>query len=192
MKSKIFLLALLFFLKASAVISSEKGMPQLNTEFWIAQIFWLIIIFSILYVVCWKLFIPKISDSIENRRVKIMNDLNETQNLKEQAEKKLLEYEKIIQNSKNEAKKAIEESRKKVENEIKIKRKKFFDEIEKELMKAEKEIKELKTTSLSKIEAVATEITKEITKKIINTEVNTSNVLAIVQSISKKNMEKHK
>ena len=192
MKSKIFLLVLLFFLRANSVISSEKGMPQLNPEFWIAQIFWLIIIFSILYVVCWKLFIPKISDSIENRRVKIMNDLNETQNLKEQAEKKLLEYEKIIQNSKNEAKKAIEESRKKVENEIKIKRKKFFDEIEKELMKAEKEIKELKTTSLSKIEAVATEITKEITKKIINTEVNTSNVLAIVQSISKKNMEKHK
>ena len=110
MKNKLLLLAFVFISKASLVFGSEKGMPQLNPEFWIAQIFWLLIIFSILYVVIWRLFIPKIADSIENRRVKIMNDLNETQNLKEQAEKKLSEYEKIIQDSKNEAGKIIEES----------------------------------------------------------------------------------
>ena len=192
MKNKLLLLAFVFISKASLVFGSEKGMPQLNPEFWIAQIFWLLIIFSILYVVIWRLFIPKIADSIENRRVKIMNDLNETQNLKEQAEKKLSEYEKIIQDSKNEAGKIIGESKKNVENDIKNKKKKFTEEVEKELIDVEKQIKNLKINSLTKIDNTATEVTKVIVKKIINTEVNTSNVLAIVQSISKKMIEKYK
>ena len=54
---------------------SEAGMPQLNPEFWIAQIFWLIIIFAFLYLVIWKVFLPKITYSIENRKSKVVGDL---------------------------------------------------------------------------------------------------------------------
>ena len=60
------------------------------------------------------------------------------------------------------------------------------------MINVEKQIKNLKINSLTKIDNTATEITKVIVKKIINTEVNTSNVLAIVQSISKKMVEKYK
>ena len=38
---------------------SEAGMPQLNPEFWAAQVFWLILIFSLLYLVIEKIFLPK-------------------------------------------------------------------------------------------------------------------------------------
>ena len=75
---------------------------------------------------------------------------------------------------------------------LKIKKKKFTEEVEKELIDVEKQIKNLKINSLTKIDNTATEVTKVIVKKIINTEVNTSNVLAIVQSISKKMVEKYK
>ena len=60
-------------------------MPQLNTEYWTSQVFWLILIFSILYTVIWKIFLPRIIDSIENRKLKVVNDLNETQKIKEKA-----------------------------------------------------------------------------------------------------------
>jgi len=46
---------------------SETGMPQLNPEFWAAQIFWLILTYSSLYLIIWKVFLPKITLSIENR-----------------------------------------------------------------------------------------------------------------------------
>ena len=68
---------------------SEAGMPQLNPEFWAAQIFWLTIIFSSLYIIIWKVFLPKITYSIENRKSKVVNDINESQKFKEKAEKKL-------------------------------------------------------------------------------------------------------
>ena len=68
---------------------AEAGMPQLNTEFWTAQIFWLILIFSSLYLILWKIFLPKITNSIENRKSKVIGDLNESQKFNENAEKKL-------------------------------------------------------------------------------------------------------
>ena len=170
---------------------AEAGMPQLNPEFWSAQIFWLILIFSTLYLIIWKIFLPKITYSIENRKSRIVNNLDEAQKLKESAEKKLKEYNKIIENSKNEAKKIIDEERKKLDQDIVVKKKNFSSQIEKELASVEKEIKELKKNSLSNISKIASETSAELIKNIISSEVNKSNVAAVVDEIIKKNKEKY-
>ena len=168
----------------------EGGMPQLNTEFWIAQIFWLVFIFSSLYLVIWKIFLPRVTYSIESRKSKVMNDLHEAQKLKESAEQKLKEYNKIIEDSKNETKKIIEDSNKTLNLDIKRKRQEFNNEIEKEIIAVEKEIKALQKSSISSISKIATEISGEVIKQIIDSEVNKSNVSAIVEDITKKEMEK--
>ena len=166
-------------------------MPQLNPEFWSAQIFWLILIFSSLYLIIWKIFLPKITNNLENRRLRVVGDLDEAQKLKENAEKKLKEYEEIIEKSKKEAKKIIEDNKKKLDNDIEIKKKNFNVEIEKELVTAEKEIKDLKKFSISNISNIATETSAEIIKQIINIEVNKSSISAIVDDATKKEMKKH-
>ena len=96
MKKFYFALCIGLIFYSEQLLSSEAGMPQLNPEFWTAQIFWLILIFSSLYLIIWKIFLPRITYSIESRKSKIVNDLNETQKLKENAEKKLKEYNEII------------------------------------------------------------------------------------------------
>ena len=183
-----FCIASVFYINQA--YGSEAGMPQLNPEFWGAQVFWLILIFSILYLLIWKIFLPKITYSIENRKSRIVNDLDEAQKLKESAEKKLKEYNKIIENSKQEAKKIIEDERKKLDQDIENKKKDFNNQIEKEITAVEKEIKDLKKTSLSNISKIASETSAELMKKIINTEVNKSNVSAIVDDIIKRNIGK--
>ena len=105
MKNFCFALCIALVSFTNQSFGSEAGMPQLNTEFWGAQVFWLILTFSILYLIVWKIFLPKITYSIENRKSKIVSDLNEAQKLKENAEKKLIEYNKIIENSKTKLKK---------------------------------------------------------------------------------------
>ena len=166
-------------------------MPQLNPEFWGAQVFWLILIFSILYLIIWKIFLPKITYIIENRKSRVVNDLDEAQKLKEDAEKKLNEYNKIIEEAKKEAKKIIDDSKKKLNRDIENKKQKFNDEIEKELLAAEKEIKDLKKSSISNISNIAAETSAEVMKQIIGVEVNKSNVNAIVNDITKREVKKH-
>ena len=191
MKNFYFALCIIVSLHCNKTFGSEGGMPQLNPEFWIAQIFWLVFIFSTLYLIIWKIFLPRITYSIENRKSKIMNDLHEAQKLKESVEKKLKEYNKIIEDSKNEAKKIIEESNKALSLDIEKKKQKFNNEIEKEIISVEKEIKDLKKSSISSISKIATEISGEVIKQIIGSEVNKSNVSAIVEDVTKKEMEKH-
>ena len=191
MKNLCFALCIVLVLNTNQAFGAEGGMPQLNPEFWASQIFWLILIFSSLYIIMWKIFLPKITDSIENRKSRIINDLNETQKLKENAEKKLREYNKIIEDTKKEAKKIIEDNKKKLENDIKSKKQKFNEEIEKELMSVEKEIKSLKKSSISSINKIAAEVSSEVIKQLVGTSVNMSNVSAIVEDISKKEVEKN-
>ena len=179
-------LASAFGVSQKIAFGAEEGMPQLNPEFWAAQIFWLVLIFSILYLVILKVFLPRITDNIESRKLRVINDLNETEKLKESAEKKLIEYNKIIENSKSEAKKIIDENKKKLDLDIQNKKHKFSDEIEKELFEAENEIKDLKKTSIKDINKIASVISEEIIKQIIMTEVNKSNVSAIVEDITKR------
>ena len=191
MKSFCFALFIAVVIYVNRAFGAETGMPQLNPEFWAAQIFWLVLIFSFLYLAIWKIFLPKITYSIENRKSRVVNDLDEAQKLKESAEKKLNEYNKIIEKSKKEAKKIIEDSKKKLDRDIENKKQRFNDEIEKELVAAEKEIKDLKKYSILNISNIAAETSAEVIKQIINIEVNKSSASAIVNDLVKRKLEKH-
>ena len=178
-------------LSYTQVFAADEGMPQLNPEFWIAQIFWLILIFSTLYIAISKIFLPKIINVIENRKLKIVSDIDEAQKLKDSAENKLKEYNQIIENSKKEAQKLMRDNKKQLDIALEQKKQKFTEEIEKELMNVEQEIKELKKTSLLGINKIATEITNDLLKKIMGANSNMSNVSAIVEDVSKKEVEKN-
>ena len=191
MKNFCFTVCIAFVLGIGHVFGSEIGMPQLNPEYWVAQIFWLGLIFVSLYVILWKVFLPKIADSIENRKSRVVSDLNAAQKLKEEAEEKLRSYNKIIEDAKKDAKKIAEESKKKLENDIKSKNQKFNEEIEKELLVVEKEIKDLKKNSVSDIKKIAVEVSSQVINHIVGTELNKSSISAIVDDISQKNTKRY-
>ena len=191
MKSFFYFMAILIAINTNQVFAAEAGMPQLDPKYWSSQIFWLVLTFAILYLVTWKIFLPKITYSVENRKSRIVNDLNEAQKLKESAEKKLMEYNKIIQQAKKDAKKFAEDSKKKLDKDIEIKKQKFNQEIDKELIAVEKEIAELKKNSISNINKISVEISEEVIKQIIGTDVNKSSVSAIVSNISKGKTENY-
>ena len=50
--------------------AAEAGMPQLDPEFWASQAFWLILVFTSLYLIIAKIFIPKIKNGLEDRENK--------------------------------------------------------------------------------------------------------------------------
>ena len=190
MKNIFFALCSLLFLNTGYLYAAEAGMPQLNPEFWTAQIFWLVLVFLSLYLIIWKIFLPKITYNIETRKSKTINDLHEAQKLKEKAEQKLNDYNQIIENARIEAKKIFEDNQKKLEHDISEKKSRFSEEINKELILVEKEIESLKKNSMSSIGQIATETSSEIIKQVMDAQVNSSNVSAIVNEVIKKRMDK--
>ena len=61
-------------------------MPQLNPEFFVSQLFWLVITFSFLFFFLWKISLPRISSVLEKRENKINNDLETAKQLQTEAE----------------------------------------------------------------------------------------------------------
>jgi len=76
LKKIVILLFVTCFACFNTVFAAESGgMPQLNPEFWISQIFWLIITFGILFIVLTKVILPKISDNLETRKSQILENI---------------------------------------------------------------------------------------------------------------------
>jgi len=114
-----------FTLLSGKCFGAEGGMPQLNPDYWVSQIFWVILIFGTLYVILWKTILPKINENLENRKSQILTDLSDAQKLKDQSEKKISEYNKILSDAKQDAKKILDETRKKVNRDIENKKNQF-------------------------------------------------------------------
>jgi F-type H+-transporting ATPase subunit b len=179
----------LFFKEAFAAESG--GMPQLNPEFWISQIFWLILTFGILYVVLSKLILPKISSNLESRKSQILENIEAAEKQREDSEAKLKEYEVIISKSKLEAKNIFNQSREKVLRDINSKKDLLNKQIDEEVAKAEQEINTLRKSAPDKINLIAIETSSELIQKLIGTEVNNSSISAIVDDLSKRNGDKY-
>jgi F-type H+-transporting ATPase subunit b len=187
-----FHLIFLNFLFIGLVESSESsGMPQLNPEFWLSQIFWLIIAFGLLFIVLSKFILPKISENLEGRKSQILENIEAAEKQRETSENKIKEYEKIIIDSKNEAKNYFSKAREKILKDIDKKRETLKNEINKEIKKTEKEITDLKNKSPEKINKIAIETSSELVKKLIGAEVNNSSISAIVDDLSKRNEDKY-
>ena len=180
----------LFFIKE--VFAAESGgMPQLNPEFWISQIFWLSLTFGILYIVLSKLILPKISANLELRKSQIQDNIEAAEKQRKDSESKLKEYDDIIFKSKLEAKNIFKDSREKVIKDINNKNETLGNQINEEIKKAEKEIEVVKQSAPGKINKIAIEVSSELVKKLIGAEINNSSISAIVDDLSKKNGDKY-
>ena len=180
----------LFFLK-EVFAAESAGMPQLNPEFWISQIFWLTLTFGILYIVLSKLILPKISANLELRRSQIQENIEAADKQREESETKLKEYEEIILKSKLNAKKIFKETREKALKDINLKKDSLDRQINEEIEKAEAEINALKKNAPEKINKIAIEASSEILKNLIGTEINNSSISAMVNDLSKRNGSKY-
>ena len=185
----IFIFSFVFSFKTQSAESG--GMPQLNPEFWVSQIFWLILTFGFLFIILSKLILPKISNNIEDRKSKILENIETAEKQRSDSENKIKEYEKIILDSKNHAKNYFNEARQKILKDIDSKREALEKEINKEIGDAEKEIVELNNTSVEKINKIAIKTASDLVESFLETEVNKSNISAVVEDLYKKNKDKY-
>ena len=171
--------------------AESGGMPQLNPEFWVSQIFWLILSFGILLIILSKFILPKISNNLELRKSQILENIETAEKQKQESENKIKEYEALIIKSENEARNYFNEARKKISQDIDKKRKQLENEIDKEINDAEKEIVSLKNKAPEKINKIAIETSADLIKKLIGEEINNSSISTIVEDLSKKNKDKY-
>jgi F-type H+-transporting ATPase subunit b len=173
------------------LFAAEAGMPQLDPTYWASQTFWLILVFTILYISIEKFYLPKIKNNLDNRENQIKEDLEAANKFKEASELKSKEYDRILENSKKEVIKIHLETKNKLDKDIQNKKKIMEKEIENEIIKAQKEINELKKNSISSIQSISIDLASNIIENISGDKLNESSIKATVEDFSKKNIGKY-
>ncbi len=190
---KFFALLTSLLLIEKNLYAAEAGMPQLNPEYWLSQVFWLIIIFLTIYILISKIFIPKIKGSIDMREDKIRKDLEEAKTFREQAELKLKEYNSLMKTAKIDVKKIISKSRQKLNEDMQIKREDAQKKIDAEILNAEIEIKKFKVDSFNKVNLISQDIVSNLIKDIFGEDLNKSSIEAsVLQTIKEYEKGKYK
>ena len=188
---KIISLTTLLLLTLNTVFAAEAGMPQLDPKYWASQAFWLILVFSILYISIAKFYLPKIKNNLDNRENRIKDDLEDANKFKELSETKLEQYKKILEDAKKEVMKIHLESKNTLDKDIQTKKETIEKEIEKEIIKAQKDISDLKKNSITNIQKISENIASNIIESISGDKLNESSVKATVEDVSKKNLGKY-
>ena len=190
MKSYLSLIIAVLAIKAD-LFAAEAGMPQLDPKYWASQTFWLILIFTVLYISIAKFYLPKIKNNLDDRENKIKDDLDDANKFKELSEAKFKEYEKILEDAKKEVLKIHIDQKNLLDKDIQSKKATMEKEIENEILKAQKEIDELKKSSLSDIRSISENIASSIIENISGDKLNESSIKAAVEDVSKKNIGKY-
>ena len=173
------------------LFAAEAGMPQLDPTYWASQAFWLILVFVTLYISISKFYLPKIKGNLVNRENKISKDLEDANDFKEKSDSKIKEYEIILENAKREVSKIHFESKNNLDKNIQLKKEEMEKEIEKEILKAQKEISDLKKSSISSIQNISKNIASDIIQNISGDKLNENSIKAAVEDISKKNINRY-
>jgi F-type H+-transporting ATPase subunit b len=128
-------------------------MPQLEqTEFFLSQLFWLVVLFVILFLVLTYFTLPKIRAFLNKRDVFINEHLSKQDELIKKAEGLIQEYEMKIIKAKEEANSIINNAKSQAIEESEKLLKITEDKIKQQIKETEEKINEEKKNALNELE----------------------------------------
>ena len=89
--------------KAFATGSGKPGLPQLDIATWSSQLFWLVVLFGVGYLVMAKFVTPRIGAVLEERRQTVDGDLEKARAASAEAAKIRADYESDLEKARIEA-----------------------------------------------------------------------------------------
>ena len=144
----------------------KEPFPPFNGETFASQLFWLAICFVFLFVMMWKVALPRIGAIIDNRQKSIDDDLAAAAKFKADSEAAIAAYEKALADARSKAQALANETRDKQAAEAEATRKRLEGELNVKLADAEKTIAVTKQAAMANVRSIAADATKAIVERL--------------------------
>ena len=145
-------------------------MPQFDTSTFLPQLFWLAIIFVVLFITLRRHALPRISDILEARQMRITGDLEKAGGLKEEADRVMAEYEKALAETRTQATALIKQAGEEMAAENAKRQQAIVAELAAKTKDAEARIAAAKDEALAGLKSVAADAARAATAKLIGIE----------------------
>ena len=183
---KILIIFYVFFYTYPSMAAESKGggMPQMVISDFMPQLVWLFIIFLILYFSMKYIALPRISEIISTRDMKVINNLNKAEEIRNKIDEANKQHQLAIKETNESIKVLVNEISQKstaeAEQKIQECQKNINTKITQEKIKLTKEIESFNKN----IEKISNEAAQNIIKKIYFTKPNTTILKKIVNKYS--------
>ncbi len=142
-------------------------MPQLDISTYLPQVVWLLITFTALFLVMWRLAVPRIADVLETRQKRISDNLDKAQESKKEAEETLAAYEQAMAESRAEAQAVINEASGRLADEAAEREAKLALDLGQRIAASEAEIEKAVHAAMENVRAVAVEVAGAALERLI-------------------------
>jgi F-type H+-transporting ATPase subunit b len=133
----------------------KSGFPPFNKETFSSQLIWLAIAFGALYVILSRSALPRVGEVIDERRDRIVRDLDAAERLKGETEKALSGYEQALADAKSKAGAIAKDAQGKLAGEIDRERAGVETTVAAKLAEAETRITAMKSKALAQVNDIA-------------------------------------
>jgi F-type H+-transporting ATPase subunit b len=144
--------------KAFAAGASKPGLPQLDIATWPSQLFWLVVLFGVGYLVMAKIVTPRIGAVLEERRQTVNGDLDKARNASAEAAKIRADYESDLENARSDAAEHAKQTAAEAAKRADDADAKIAQKLAKKVAKAEAKLAEAKTSAMANLNDVSAEV----------------------------------
>ncbi len=160
-------------------------MPQFDPAFWVPQLFWLAVVSIALFVVMWKVALPRVDVVITDRQERIGGNLQKAETLKAEADAALAGYQKSIADARAAAQAEHAKTAAAIAAETAKREAVFGKRLGDQEAAAEANIAAARSAAMAQVKPIATDIASALTEKLIGTKVGADAASSAVDAVSK-------
>ncbi len=178
---------------AEGVTHSETGVPHdgghgatfppFDPATFPSQLLWLAITFGLFYLFMKRVALPRISGTLEVRRDRIAQDLDQAARMKEEADEAIAAYEQELAEARNKAGRIGQEARDAAKAEADAERSEVEAKLEEQLAKSEARIAAIKAEAMKDVGTIAEDTASAIVEQLVGKAAK-ADVSAAVKSVS--------
>ena len=160
-------------------------MPQFDPAFWAPQLFWLAVVSIALFVVMWKVALPRVDVVVTDRQDRIGGNLQKAETLKAEAEAALAGYQKSIADARAAAQAEHAKTAAAIAAETAKREAVFGKRLGDQEAAAEANIAAARSAAMAQVKPIATDLAAALTEKLIGTKVGADAASSAVEAASK-------
>ena len=142
-------------------------MPQLDPAGFLPQLFWLVVIFLVLYLLMGRLAMPRVRRAIDARQRQRDGDLGRAAELRTQAEAALAAYETALENARSEAQANLRQTSEKMAAEAAERQRQLAADLAQQIEAAERRIAASRDQAFADIRGIAADVSRAMVEKLI-------------------------
>lgn len=158
------------------------GFPPFDTTTFPSQIFWLTITFAFLFIVMWRVAVPRIGGAITARKDRLTDDLSTAEQHRRDAEAASAAYETALAEARQHAQKLANENRERINAEVATARQQAEAEAAAEMQKAETRIAATRDEARSHVTRAAQDAAAAIVTRLTGETVSADDAAKAVRA----------